>query len=363
MDNNFTTLLLNETHNDYYVNYPPTYSMTLNKTIIYYLRFYISPIIAVFGILGNSISAAVLLRSKLKTFSSSHYLAAICLANSLYLFDYLLKWIGLHDIHLHSKPGLCQMITFIQYSSTFLSNWYVVAFCIDRYICMAWSMEATRMCTRTRARIVIISLLVVSTVVHINMSITYGVELIGRGVMKCTAIQFERHNLQLMTMIEVFVNLMLPHTAVILLVGLLLFHMCTKSRGIYGDDTSCGTLEHLTIATLAVFVLTHMPFELFYTVHVIRGIVYPYHRVTDRDPEYYIHAYLNNIFRLSLSLHLIIYLSAYPLFRNYIKQICLNTRTCLFSCKCLKSKRLKHYKANEIEVTYEDGTNEHESNV
>ena len=203
-------------------------------------------------------------------------------------------------------------------------------------------------------------MLVISTVIHVNMSITYGVEDI-HGKQTCIQINHKLHNVRLITIIEMSLDIILPYVAIIILSCLIFENVCMKRRDVYGDDTSSGGLKRLTIVTLVVFIVAHMPAEMYRVVHVIRTLVSESHFVTQLDLEYYIQAFLLHLFRFGLSLHLVIYLITYPLFRKYTREICTEVVKFALSCKCIEKHKFAKHKSREIEVNFKESDNEDEN--
>ena len=294
------------------------YPYDLLEDIREHLKVYLTPTLITFGLLGNSISWMTLLRSKLQNFSSSHYLVALCIANNIYLVAALLKWLSIHNVEILTRSGLCQIMSFIEYSSIFLSNWYVVAFCIDRYIALCWPTEGIRLCTKARARTVIIALCIVSMVIYINMSVTKGVTDFN-GTKRCRSLQFYYHNLKLILVIQYVLNVMLPYICIVLLSLLLIINIyITHIRDVFSDDNSPSLLKKTTFVYMLLFFILHTPFELYHLTHTFRTIADPSHKY-DRN-EFLTQAFIMHFFNLSMCIHLPVYLCTYPLFRNYIVQ-------------------------------------------
>ena len=153
---------------------PPSSSATesIIMILIKDLHLFYSPIIIGLGLLGNTLTWLIFLRSRLRGLSSSHYLAAIVIVNTIYLLSLLIQWLSVYGPDLYNRPVWCQFVRFINSTSSFLSVWYLTAFAVDRYICICWPAEASKMCTLMRARIVIISLMCIGIVVYINMTLS-----------------------------------------------------------------------------------------------------------------------------------------------------------------------------------------------
>lgn len=306
------------------------------QLVLFYMDVYFTPIIAVLGVIGNTISLIALLKSKLNTFSSSHYLAAICIVNTTYLITPCLKWLNkTRGVNIVAKPGLCQALSFVEDSSIFLSNWYVVAFFVDRYISMCWPTEGMRLCTKVRARIVITGLLILSTVIYINLTITKGVvEHPEKNIQYCRSLPFFNHDIKLLLVIELLLNILLPYACILLLAVFILRRLYTlHRRDSYSEDNSPLLLKHTTFIFLLAYVFLHCPNEIYHAIFYIR-LVAADQSIRRSIFEINTQLLLLHAFHLSLTLHIVVFLTTNTIFRNYLKEKLVKLGQCLTSSKC-----------------------------
>ena len=306
--------------------------------VLYYMELYFTPSITIAGILGNITSVITLSRAKLKSFSSSQYLVSICLANSIYLIVALLKWLGVLGITLYTVPGLCQVMSFVENSAIFLSNWFVVAFCVDRYISFCWPAEGARLCNKARATIVLSVLSVTAVVIYINISITDGV-VFQNGQLHCRPLPFPMHNLKLLLTIKGALNVLAPYAcvtllSVIMVVNVYIMHV----RDSYSDDNLPSMLKKTTTTFLLVFYIFHMPYELYHNFKILRDILNPQNIASHW--ENLIGRFLLHFFTVSMALHLPVFASTYPLFRNYLRLACFTKQQecSIFKCNSSSAK-------------------------
>lgn len=122
------------------------------------IQFWVTPALVAFGCLGNVVSVWVFHSTKLRTLSSSCYLAALAASDTAFLLTLFLVWLSMVGYDLLNQPGWCQAINYAIYVSTFLSVWLVVAFTVERFIAVCYPLLRAAVCTVRRARLVILLL-------------------------------------------------------------------------------------------------------------------------------------------------------------------------------------------------------------
>lgn len=105
--------------------------------------FFYSPVLILFGLVGNFLVVTVFISTKLKKISSSYFLVGLGVSDSLILLDLFIEWIRFFDINIYARNYFCQSLTFINRSAHFLSVWLVVAFTIERFLVVAFSRRQT----------------------------------------------------------------------------------------------------------------------------------------------------------------------------------------------------------------------------
>ncbi|KAH3891359.1 hypothetical protein DPMN_015456 [Dreissena polymorpha] len=134
---------------------------------------YVTPVIAVFGVFGNSISVIVFLSKNMRKLSASIYLVARAIADITTLVFYVLpEWIK-HGEPLLSgnswhpflqKDGVCQSVLYIQYIARFLSSWFFVFFTIERFIGVCFPLRRKDLCDlRSASRFILGAVVFAST--------------------------------------------------------------------------------------------------------------------------------------------------------------------------------------------------------
>ncbi|KAK9499344.1 hypothetical protein O3M35_002395 [Rhynocoris fuscipes] len=130
----------------------------LSVNIVHTFQLYYTPILVLFGSLGNCLSVIVFFSTKLKKLSSSYYLSALAISDTGVLFFTFTSWLSLFEVSLFNKHGLCQLSVYLMQVCSFLSVWFIVAFTVERFIAVRYPLKRPSMCTVSRAKIVLIGL-------------------------------------------------------------------------------------------------------------------------------------------------------------------------------------------------------------
>jgi hypothetical protein len=127
------------------------------------IKFYIWPLLTVFGLTGNCLSILVLTRRRLIRTSTNNYLTILAAFDSCYLiFTVLLNFAS------HSKFSQYEFTQTFLYMvrplADFSSNtatWLIVCFTLERTLAVAQPIYAKRTCSVRRSRHLICSLLII----------------------------------------------------------------------------------------------------------------------------------------------------------------------------------------------------------
>ena len=143
-----------------------TTDTTLLRELILGANMYGLPVVIAMGVLGNTMSFVVFVASQLRHQSSSVYLAFLNFADCLFLLCLLVAHLEWFHVFLVRRDGFCQLVVYISYVSALLSVWTVVAFTVDRFIVVYYPLKRLNLCTKRRARIVVVVLLVVALLLY-----------------------------------------------------------------------------------------------------------------------------------------------------------------------------------------------------
>lgn len=125
-------------------------------TLASVLNLYYTPLLVALGSIGNLLSVFVFYRSKLRLQSTSQYLSALALSDTVFLLQLLPPWLNaVHITGLFHREGFCQIFVYISYVTCSFSAWLVVAFTIERFVAVLYPLRRNAVCTLRRARYVI----------------------------------------------------------------------------------------------------------------------------------------------------------------------------------------------------------------
>lgn len=129
---------------------------------------YYTPILVILGVIGNLVSIYVFYISKLRLQSTSQYLSALALSDTVFLLQLTPPWLSAAQITgIFYRGGFCQVFVYISYVSCCLSAWLVVAFTLERFVAVIYPLKRNAVCTVARARYVIVSIVLGSIILNI----------------------------------------------------------------------------------------------------------------------------------------------------------------------------------------------------
>jgi len=129
---------------------------------------YYTPVIVLFGLVGNVLSVIVFLNRKLRKLSSSYYyLIALGISDTCFLLGTLVPWLTFVKVNIYNRNYFCQFFMYISGMCNFLSVWFVVAFTVERFIAVLYPLHRKSVCTLKRVKIILGTLIATSIVFNI----------------------------------------------------------------------------------------------------------------------------------------------------------------------------------------------------
>ncbi|CAF1046400.1 unnamed protein product [Rotaria sp. Silwood1] len=134
-------------------------------------------IVIIFGIIGNSMSCYVFVRSKLKRLSCSSYLIALSLSDNGYLICLCLIWLENVHLYIFHNHGICQFGVYLTAVCSSLSVWFTVAFTTERFLVVAYPLKRSQYNSTRRSRYVICFLTILAFLLYSSSLWTSGIEI------------------------------------------------------------------------------------------------------------------------------------------------------------------------------------------
>lgn len=150
-------------------NFTDSYTVDeIIEQILTIVHFYHTLILVVLGTIGNLMSIYVFYNTKLRMQSTSQYLSALAISDTLFLFQLMPGWLrGLRVSDVLHKQGFCQVFVYLTYVSCCISSWLVVAFTGERFIAVLYPLQRNAVCTITRARLIIAGVVLSSLIINV----------------------------------------------------------------------------------------------------------------------------------------------------------------------------------------------------
>ncbi|KAM3968857.1 neuropeptide receptor A18 [Aphomia sociella] len=132
------------------------------------LNVYYTPLLVALGSIGNLLSVFVFFTSKLRMQSTSQYLSALAVSDTIFLFQLLPPWLNAVQLTgVFHRQGFCQVFVYISYVTCCVSAWLVVAFTIERFVAVLYPLQRNVVCTVTRARHIIFTVAVAALLLNL----------------------------------------------------------------------------------------------------------------------------------------------------------------------------------------------------
>ena len=170
MDNTTNTLDITE-------QYMKRYFSLREFKVHEWLEYNVPPILLCFGVVGNMLSVAVLLRPAMRRLSTYTFLTTLCFADSLALIvgclPVVLAHFSMEGIMNH--VWICKCTLYLHYVFTQYSSWLLVAVTVERYIAVVHPLKAHALCNHDLAYKAITIIVVCIICVNLHVFWTFGV--------------------------------------------------------------------------------------------------------------------------------------------------------------------------------------------
>lgn len=221
--------------NSLYQNYSENETVLQDCGVEYYVDLlyqYYVPAMIFIGLIGNILSCLVFLTTYLNMRSSSYYLAALAVADIVYLLLLTLESFGdtiLPD--LFNEDGWCQAITYTGSVASTLSTWLIVAFTVERFIAIQYPLKRPLICTVSRAKMIVFVLSAVAIISHCYVFWTAGINAEENG---CDILPEQLAAMKIITTIDSIISLFIPILLIVIINVLIARNLFTFGKRV-GD--------------------------------------------------------------------------------------------------------------------------------
>ncbi|XP_013068062.2 uncharacterized protein LOC106056042 [Biomphalaria glabrata] len=195
---------LREHLNQYYV-------YTEIPAVVHLFNHYIVPATCLFGVLGNLLLLLYFLRASVRLQPCSQYWTALVCVDTLFLITKLLLSSMTRFTLLRSRLS-CQLIIYLSYNSSFLSAWFVVFMMAEKTIVVCVPLRASRVCTRKKSILVMISASALSMILY-----SYSFFTIGHYEGECVVSSYWYNFLTIVTYLDSCIVFVVPFVGVVAL--------------------------------------------------------------------------------------------------------------------------------------------------
>ena len=125
------------------------------------------PVLIPLGLIGNTLSFLVMIKSNNRKVSTCIYMAALSLSDNfmmcLAIHDYCIRVIGTHEWY----QVECKMSTYFTLFTLQCVTYLILAMTIDKYIAIRWPHKAATKSSPKRAKAIIVTILIVVSIYNL----------------------------------------------------------------------------------------------------------------------------------------------------------------------------------------------------
>lgn len=217
---------------------------------------------------GNSLSLFIMCKRSLRGLSSTFYLSAIAIVDTLTVYVHAVPKLGVH-YQWHRMGGgtiwTCKWNDFLAFTSSDLASWLVMALTVDRFIAIWFPHLGKSLCTVKRSSVVCLSLalcaIAKNTVIPISSRLSNGCCVYSKDT--------EYFMSEIRPWMGFTLYLLIPVSSVFILNVLIIYKLVKVSRALTGHQaqssrSSLSSINAMFITVAVVFLLLKTPAMLHY---------------------------------------------------------------------------------------------------
>lgn len=189
----------------------------LFRCIVDSLNLYFTPVIILVGLIGNTLSLLVFAVTHLQRLSSSFYLSSLALADLGFLLGLSVVWLERVNVTLYATDGWCQSVQYLTNVCGFMAMWCVVSFTAERYIIVYHPLHKDTFCTKKKARIVVLCLVIFALVLYSYTLWIYDVVLFFLNEQMCSPLPQYYDIMTIISSIDTLFACVIPSVLIVVL--------------------------------------------------------------------------------------------------------------------------------------------------
>ncbi|OWF41425.1 P2Y purinoceptor 14-like [Mizuhopecten yessoensis] len=322
-----------------------------SKDALFFLRQYTLPVIGLFGIIGNVLSASIFLGSKHRNTSCSLYLAARSIADTGFIVTLFIAWLDFVDVRIFHVEGVCQITVFVSYVSSFMSVSFVVCITFENYIRICKPMKVNTFCT-TKVAKRMIGFLFVMGIVGYNFPLWATRVRMFHGKHYCLTLPQYRTFEVGLTYADTILTLMIPFIIIITLLFLIICAAMEASKRqlrlrrlqsterTRSSNNPQDVVKRLLTSVSVAFLVLQTPSHVIRIKVIIEHIIGEYYTTTQTDRR--LQYVFLTMYYLNFSINFVLYLVCCKTFRKEF------VSTLALGCKCCMRRALVQRNNNEV---------------
>ena len=299
--------------------------------IAIFINTYWFPVLVPIGLIGNSLSFAVMMKANNRKMSTCIYMAAISINDNIMMYVCIHYFI-VTVLHVHEWYQIeCKFVAFCALFSLQNCTFLILAMTVDKYIAIKWPHRAATYSTPRRGKIIAVSVYVcvfIYNIPHFFLSSIIGVQCLAYGISSV----FSR----VYSWFSFVLNAIIPFTLLIHMNYVIVSTVRNSRKMFRSNDTNTGmetrqktmksaenqvTIMLLLVTTLFLIFLCPTYFRFIYLVFAKRDAPIEYSKLM------LIYQITSKLYTTNSGINFLLYCISGQKFRNDLKEILCSPRT------------------------------------